>query len=103
MIKVGSRADLDALAGTKPAPKPTPAPTPAAMPAQAPAAPAASPQIEQALAALSKHMQDVATMAAQANAGIAALASRSEQVMEATVQRDTLGRMERIIIKRKTP
>jgi hypothetical protein len=98
MLKVGSRAELDALAGKKP--ERAPAPAPKALPAPAPA-PAMSPQVEQALMVLSKHVQDVATMAAQASADVAALAARPEMVMEAEIQRDTLGRMEKVVITRK--
>lgn len=97
MMKVPSRAALDELRGIKKEPAPAPAP---AQP-DPPPAPAASPVIEQALAQLTSHMQQIATMAAQAHAGVAALASRSEQVMEAEIRRDTQGRMERIVITRK--
>lgn len=101
MLKVPSRAELARLAGKpverEPEPKPVP-PEPIAAPALA-----TSPQVEQALVALSKHVQEVASMAAQANAGVAALAARPDVVMEAQIQRDTLGRMEKIVITRKKP
>lgn len=95
MIKVGSRAELSALAGTKPAAVEKPLPVPAPNPAPAAVDPGQMAAMHEAIASMAAGIERTAALVAQIQQQPAPAGPKK---LEAIVHRNTRGLMERIEI-----